>query len=515
MDRIAIRPADTNEENKKTSAKPYLYWIVIAIAAFTMLSACASSELKKAVQLPKAIDPPAPSRVSEPVIPPFVPVKENISPLKTRGVDIVARNTPLRDVLHVLSETVGLNLVIEKGVVHETPVTMTLKNVTAEDALGTILKAADYFYTVKNNMLVIKAVDTKIFQFGHPSVIQNFNVELGGDILGGAQEGGAGGVKGNITHGAKIDAAAANFWETIEKSISSILGITEGATPGGGAQQSYTINRLAGIVAVTATRKKLEMVEEYLSLVRKVMARQVLIEARIIEVQLSDSFNYGIDWTFLSGSVTVGTQPWNVITPDAIEAFGAGLTSSFFKSIINVLQTQGEVRTLSNPRMSIMNGQSAILTVGRNESFISKVSTTTSAGFTPTTSFTVETRSILSGVMIGILPYIDERGDISLSITPIISERVRFEPVNIGGSENRVIMKLPTMDVREMSTTVKVRDGQMVILGGLIRKKERLDDDKFPGLGDIPLIEWFFKRSGKEEVKTELVVILQPTILSR
>lgn len=511
-DRTVMRLTKTNEKNRKTSPKPYR--IVLAIVAFTMLSACAVSELKREVQIPKTTDPPPLSRVSEPVIPPFVPVTENISPLKTRGVDIVARNTPLRDVLHVLSETVGLNLVIEKGVVHETPVTMTLKNVTAEDALSTILKAADYFYTVKNNMLVIKAVDTKIFQFGHPPVIQNFNVELGGDILGGATEGSSSGVKGNITHGKKIDAAATSFWETIEKSIVGILGISEGAAPAG-VQQTYTINRLAGIVAVTATRKKLETVEEYLGLVRKVMARQVLIEARIIEVQLSDTFNYGIDWTFLSGSVTVGTQPWNVITPDAIEAFGAGLSSSFFKSIINVLQTQGEVRTLSNPRMSIMNGQAALLTVGRNESFISKVSTTTSAGFTPTTSFTVETRSILSGVMIGILPYIDERGDISLSITPIISERVRFEPVNIGGSENRVIMKLPTMDVREMSTTVKVRDGQMVILGGLIRKKERLDDDKFPGFGDIPLIEWFFKKTDKEEVRTELVVILQPTILSR
>ena len=120
-------------------------------------------------------------------IPEFTPITEDISPLKVRIVDIVARNTPLRDVLHVVAEATSLNLIMDKWVNPETPITLTLKNISADEALNIIFSSVDYFYAVKDNILFVKAVDSRIFELGHPAIIQNYTVDVGGDILGGGR----------------------------------------------------------------------------------------------------------------------------------------------------------------------------------------------------------------------------------------------------------------------------------------------------------------------------------------
>jgi len=168
-----------------------------------------------------------------------------------------------------------------------------------------------------------------------------------------------------------------------------------------------------------------------------------------------------------------------------------------------------------------MNGQTAVLGVGRNTSFISKVETTQQsvAGSTPTITFTVDTGSVLSGIMIGIIPFISESGEISLSITPIISDLVKLDAQYLGTTDsagNRpYLIQLPQIDLRQLSTTVKVRSGQMIVIGGLISKREVLTDSQIPGLGDIPILGYLFKSRDKSVKNTELVVLLQPVIVSR
>jgi MSHA type pilus biogenesis protein MshL len=519
-----------------------------------MLGSCASTGLKREVQIPKELKQPKVEEVKPPElkIPEFAPATEDISPLKTRIVDIVARNTPLRDVLHVIADATSLNLVMEKGVTPETPVTITLKNVTAEDALHTILSSVNYFYTAKNNMLLVKAIDTRIFELGFPSVIQNYNVEVGGDIFGGVTGdltqtsgggggggggGGSTGIKGNITQTLKADEAAFNFWQAVEKSLGSILGQTGGGAGGQAGGESaggeyFTVNRVTGTIVVVASKRTLERVEQYVNTLKKVMGRQVLIEAKVIEVTLSEGFQFGIDWTLVqrnlnidetrtTSSLTLGTSGFKQVAPTTIggpvftitgaPSFGGRRADLNF--VMNALEQQGELRILSNPRINMMNGQTALLVVGRNESYIKKVETTTTQGTPPITTFTTETGSVLSGLTIGIVPYINEQGEISLTITPIIAERVSFETKNIGAVGNQTEIKLPTVDLRELSTTVKVRDGQTVVIGGLIKKSEKLTDSQVPFLGNVPLIGYLFKSRDKTEIKTELVIALQPLLL--
>ncbi|HCX90662.1 MAG TPA: pilus (MSHA type) biogenesis protein MshL, partial [Deltaproteobacteria bacterium] len=454
---------------------------------------------------------------SQPPPPNFIPVSEELLPLKTRIVSISARDTPLRDVLHVIAEATGLNLVMDKGVNPEIPLTVTLRHISAEDALNIIVASVDYFYSVKDNILTVKAMDTRVFEFGQPPVIQDYAVDVGGDILGGAagvttttgMAAGTTGLRGGVTQRIEADKVAFKLWDSIEKAIAGLPGIA-----------SFSVDRMTGTIIVTATKKDLERVENYLAAIKKVLNRQVIIEARIVEVQLSETLRYGIDWTAVLeksglGRVTVGTEKFATVVTEALSNFHIGITGRDFTALLNALQSQGNVRVLSNPRVNIMNGQTSLLSVGRNVNFISRVETTTTTaatGVLPTTTFTVETSGILSGIMIGIVPYISDTGEITMAITPIVSDLIRLEDKTLGKvGENIIQISLPTVDLRELSTTVRVKDGEMVIIGGLMQKKEVSEDSKVPLLGDIPLIGYLFRSRERLDEKTELVIMLKPT----
>lgn len=472
------------------------------------------------------IEPPKAGQITETKapeikLPEFVPVKEDISPVDTRLVSISARNTPLKDVLYSIAEAVNLNLVMDKGVNPELPVTMTLYNIPAREALNVITNSSDYFYSIKDNMLFVRSTDTRIFEIGQPAVVHEYSTDLGGDILGGVTQEAQTSIKGTVSMKSTSDKVSFQFWDALENSLKTLLSLTGEAKET--SQSKFTINRMTGTIMVTASKKDIENVENYINNLKKVLNREVLIEARIVEVRLSDTLKYGIDWTFLDnlhgiGDIQIGMANFRDVVDPRGALFQIGITGSSFTSILNALQTQGDVKILSNPRVNILNGQVALLTVGRNQSYISKVETTqsTAAGATPITTFTVETKSILSGIIFGLVPYIDGKGEIRLTITPIVSNLIGLEARAFGaGTTNAVEIQLPTVDLREMSTTVKVSEGELVIIGGLIDKREELNESKVPFLGDIPILGNLFKSVNKSFEKTELVIMLRPTILKK
>ena len=592
----------------------FRYFLRIGIlTAFLMLCivSCSTStkiDIKREVQIPKEARktpvelgvPPQPLRT-----PDFVTAREEISPLKTKITNLSVRNQPLRDVLYYIASGTGLNLVMDKDVDPEVPITLNLENVSAEDALSTVFSSVDYLYTVKNNMLFVKATETRVYEIGYPAVVQSYNTDVGGDILGGAisSTGASGSLKGTISQKSESDKTAYNFWDVIEKSLEKIIsspaaasgtaptptstaspsvstpnitpaailsGLTGGTAAQGaatsatmtkgtqsapsptaqptqtaaaakitaipvqtaaasgafsGPQQSFTINRLTGTIFVTATKKNLERVEQYLGAIKSVINKQVLIEAKIIEVQLSDSFKFGIDWSLVLSNAGLSTTAAIATNNFASVVDQAGSFLSFvmpspagearnWNSTLNAIQQQGEVRVLSNPRISIMNGQTALLTVGTNRSYIAKMETTTVAGPPAVTTYTVSEGSVLSGLMIGIVPFVNENGEISLSIVPITSDLTKLETTTFGtGGELK--LQLPTIDLRQLSTTVKARSGQTVVIGGLIQKKEQLQESFIPFLGKIPYLGVLFSSISKVELNLELVILLQPVLVSR
>lgn len=509
-----------------------------------------------------------------PKTPDFQPVSDDISPAKSRIVNIQARNTTLGDILHVIADSAGLNLIIGSGIDLERPVTITLKRVSADDALNTILASMDYLYTLKGNILTVEATATRTFEIAHPALIQSYNVDVGGDILGGAASSGGGGssssnIKGTVSKTLKSDTKAFDFWEALEKNLNTIIGKPEsssGATashasrnaaaqspvaPAGlpqtalsaqqtiplasaahdsqtGPQQGIVINRLTGTVVVTATRNNLARVETYIDNLKKALNRQVLVEARIIEVQLNDALQFGINWEFLKyakwfnsySAISSGFGDVTTAAADALKngSFRLGYAGSGVQTLLTALKTQGEVRTLSNPRINVMNGQTAILSVGRNENYIAKVTstTTTTAGSAPTVTYTVDIGNVLSGIIIGLVPHINNKGEIRLTITPIVSNRVKFDTKSFGSDATggKVELSIPTIDLRELSTTVKVRNGELIVIGGLIDNKQNYSDKKIPLLGDIPWLGALFTNKDNQDSRSELVVILQPYLIS-
>ena len=505
--------------------------LFLFLGLFTCIISCSTLgstlDIKREIQIPKEAKESA-AVVAAPAAPlktpDFVPAHEDVSPLKTRIIDISARNTPLRDVLFIISEAVGLNLVMEKEVSPELPVTVSLKNVTAEDALNRVCASVDYFYTVKDNMLFIKVTMTRTYELGLPAIVQTYHTDLGGDMLGGATTatGGSTSVKGNISQKSETDKAAYNLWDVIEKSIEKLLGASAGMQSA--VQQTSVVNRLTGTIVVTATKKNLEKIEDYINTVKKVINRQVLVEAKIIEVNLSDGLQFGINWSYVLNtrdgqSATATTGQFADVVSTSATNFSITTVAADFTSLLRAIQTQGETRILSNPRVSIMNGQTAILSVGQDRTFISNIQTTTTTGTTPITTFTVSTSTMLSGIMIGIVPFVNEKGEISLSITPITSDLAKLDSQKLGTPDAAgnfpYLIQLPTIDLRQLNTTVKVRNGQMVIIGGLISKKEEIVDSQVPWLGDIPILGYLFKSRAKKVINSELVVLIQPMIISK
>jgi len=501
---------------------PVFCALLFVSCASTQQTKEADKKTESLLSAPETKPQDVPPGLPGPKAPEFVPVREGSSPLQTRTVSIAARNMPLRDVLYIIAETASLNIVMERDVNPELPVTMTLNKISVEDALNIIFDSVDYFYSIRDDILTVKATGTEIFEIGHPNVIQEYSMNVGGDILSGTSSVGTGAaaVSGDVSIKSASDAPSFQFWDAMDKTLGTFLKAEKADKT---VQPNYIINRMAGTIMVTAARKDLNKVRDYLTRLKEVLNRQVLIEARIVEVQLSEGLKYGIDWNAvikgvgLSATVNTGTTGFSSIVDSSGPAFQFSVTGSDNLSLLlKALKEQGDVKTLSNPRINIMNGQTALLSVGRNTSFISKVetTTTTSAGSAPTTTFSVETNSVLSGIMFGLVPYISSDGEITLTITPIVTNLISLEAKTIGASGNSVEIKLPTVDLREMSTTIKVLGDQVVVIGGLISKRDSADENRIPLIGDIPGIGWFFKSVDKSEEQTELVIMLIPRLTS-
>lgn len=488
--------------------------IFIFLLVFFILS-CAHKEITKQNTIPESSTKEEEQKFHEPPLEP-ISLGEELLPIKEIRRDIIARNSPLRDILHIIADAGGLNLVIENGVNLDIPVTITLRNVTLYEALEAVFDGLDYFWEIKNNILRIIPQRTKVFELPLPAVAQQIDINLGGDILGGIQTTGltTGNIRGEVSQKIQSDRNAFNFWQSIEESIKKILDMSVAPL-----KPSFTLNKITGTIFITAGKRDLLQVERFLNRLKETLSRQVMIEARIAEVQLNDTLRYGIDWTFLDnwrgvGEITVGTTGFKDVVD--IPRFSIGVTGSNFNSILRALETQGKVNVLSNPKISIMNGQTALLSVGRNFSFISRVeTTTTTTGTAPTTTFTVTTSSLLSGIMLGVIPFVDDRGEISMTITPIISDLIAMEEKTIGQTGQNIIqLTLPTVDLREMSTIIKIKNGETVIIGGLIQEKDSLKENSVPLLGSIPIIGSLFKSHEKEKDRKELVIMLRPVTVT-
>jgi len=314
----------------------------------------------------------------------------------------------------------------------------------------------------------------------------------------------------------------------------------------------YTIDKPIGLITVHAPRPLLNKLEIYFENLKNELYKQVSIEAKIIEVQLNDHSSIGLNWNMLLKNLSIGanysgtenrteeitdgvnsSQSWdrnitNTLKDVASSAASSGVDSATtiakvitsggaaavslaaftMDTFLNAVKEQGQTTILSNPKLSVLNGQPALLTVGRNVTYIDEISANVTKD-APTT-YTATTARILSGVGMSLTANITENDEIIINLMPVTSlleEPIQYEEVD-GGR-----IGLPIVNVREMSTTVKVKDGEMLVIGGLILNSEDNNGTFIPGTSNIPFFKYFFGYEEKTSRKRELIILLKPKII--
>jgi MSHA biogenesis protein MshL len=288
----------------------------------------------------------------------------------------------------------------------------------------------------------------------------------------------------------------------------------------------------------------LRLVEEYLGVTQGSMNRQVILEAKIVEVQLKDGFQSGINWagiankngkTYTIGQVGGGTSlsstglseifgntgnlnpatgTFSAISGTESSAFGGVFTlavkANNFAAFFELLKTQGDLNVLSSPRVSTMNNQKAVIKVGTDSYFVTKQDSTAStvSGGSPTIS--TELSPFFSGIALDVTPQIDEAGNINLHIHPSVSE-VSEKQITVASNQT---ISTALSSVQESDNIVRASSGQIIVIGGLMKEASTEDNASVPLLGDIPLIGNLFKHKKVTRIKRELVILLKPTVIN-
>ena len=303
-----------------------------------------------------------------------------------------------------------------------------------------------------------------------------------------------------------------DFWTELKETLTALVG-SEGG-------RSVIVSPQAGLVTIRALPSEINAVKSFVTKTQEHLRRQVIIEAKIMEVTLNDDYQQGVKWDQVLGhieSTDIGFSTSGSIAGNAISSVIGGTTSlSFlnkdFSGVIELLSTQGNVQVLSSPRITATNNQKAIIKVGDDEYFVTDVSSTTTTGTSTTTTPEVDLTPFFSGIALDVTPQIDANGEVILHVHPsvtITDEQTK----TIRLSDEDIILPLAQSSVRESDTIIRAKSGEIVVIGGLIETRMVDLESKTPFLGDVPFLGELFKSKSESVQKKELVILLKPIVI--
>lgn len=420
-----------------------------------------------------------------------------------------------------------------------------LNNLTIQEVLDIVLKENNLSYKLENNILKISYLETKMFSIDYilsqRKSESNTNITLSSEGAGKSTTTGAtsttstnsqqgGGAAGKS--GMKIESQdEIAFWHELDLEFQKVINRPEDVY----SAEAPIINKNAGIITVTATTKQMDRFEKYLKSLQEKVQLQVLIDVQLLSVSLNDDKSTGIDWAqlyklqdidmsfnyvsknnlieFTNEGGILGTTTFDSMGEQAVNnahVFQMS-TKGSLNEVIKFLKTQGDVSSISNPKVLTLNNQPALITAG-TEYFYKIISTETLASGTSGTQSTSEDlQSVFAGVLLDITPEISDNDMITLKINPSLSETAT-DISTIDGQDRKMP---PDLNRRQLSSVVKVKDGQRIILGGLINTSTGINVNKVPILGDIPVLNYLFKYENKQKTTQELVVVIEPHIISK
>ncbi|MFT4807214.1 MAG: MSHA biogenesis protein MshL [Paraglaciecola sp.] len=321
---------------------------------------------------------------------------------------------------------------------------------------------------------------------------------------------------GNNSNGTSISTRTeTDFWAELLATLESMLGKGEG--------KSVMVTPQAGLVTVRAMPKEIRAVKAFLDVSEEIIQRQVILEARIIEVALDDGYQQGINWGQIlanSGSTDFQFSNSSGAIGNSISAALGNVTSlSFinkdFSGVLSLLSTQGNVQVLSSPRVTAINNQKAVIKVGDDEYFVTDVSSqSTISSSTTSVVPNIELTPFFSGIALDVTPQIDADGMVLLHVHPSVIETQEQEKI-VTLNQEQFVLPLAQSNIRESDTVIRAKSGEIVVIGGLMQTIISESESKTPLLGDIPILGNLFKSKRNSEIKKELVILIKPTVVGK
>ncbi len=536
--------------------------VVLATVTVLVCACVLSCQHKAPGELPPVstgeqveVRPPPPATVTEAILPPLDRTAEVLPaqpPVEEESrFDVQVKAAPGAAFFLSLVENTPYSVVLHPEISGE--ITLALNDATLSDVLATVQDVYGYDIQRDGNRIYVMppGLRTEVFELNY------LNLERKGQSQTWISSGqisdkvsGSGGDSGVIESGSSpklssgSSVATANdsdIWGELVRSVASIISNGEG--------RSVVTNPNAGLLVVRAMTLELRDVERYLTQIEDSLNRQVILEARILEVTLADGYQAGINWSQLvdkdgiettfsqvgGGTVfetgrSVNNGNTGNMHPDTTPDMAAGLLdtidstafggvfsiavqASHFTALIELLKSQGEVRTLSNPRISTVNNQKAIIKVGQDEFFVTEVSTTTvTGGAGTTTSPNITLTPFFSGIALDVTPQISRDSTVILHIHPSVSQvSDQNKTITINNENQSLPLALST--IRESDSIVRARSGQVVVIGGLMQDRSSELDARTPILGDIPFLGKLFQHEQDTIRKSELVILLRPIVV--
>ncbi|HGS5258193.1 TPA: pilus (MSHA type) biogenesis protein MshL [Vibrio cholerae] len=315
-----------------------------------------------------------------------------------------------------------------------------------------------------------------------------------------------------------------DFWPLLEKAVAQLLG--------GSGGQTVIANPQAGVLTLRAYPDEIRQVNEFLGISQQRMHRQVILEAKILEVTLSDGYQQGINWSKAfssngagynigSGTITQDSSG-NPITSalpglDAIGSLLGGqsnvvISSGSFDAVISFMATQGDLNVLSSPRVTASNNQKAVIKVGTDEYYVTDLSSVVGTGDNAQASPDITLTPFFSGISLDVTPQIDDQGNVLLHVHPAVIE-VEQQTKIITYNSQEITLPLARSSIRESDSVIRAKDGDVVVIGGLMKTNTIERVSKVPFLGDVPGLGNLFRNISNQTQKTELVILLKPTVV--
>jgi len=415
-------------------------------------------------------------------------------------------------------------------------ITLDLKNVTVQEVMEVVRDIYGYDFEQSETAFSVfpNEIRTQIFNINYINVSRTGSSQMS--------------VKSNTVTGEKAGSSGSDiettstsaFWEKLDTNIKALIGTKEG--------RSVLVSPQSGIVVVRALPQELRLVKKFIKETQEFVQRQVIIKAKILEVELNERFQTGINWASLqesgSDSALIGQtgggtlfggsnisgiagnsgdlnpSALNQITGTTASAFGGMFSlalnlGSGFNAFIEVLKSQGDVHVLSSPQVSSINNQKAVIKVGTDEFFITNVTSTVSAGAVTGTSTNQSNATFtpfFSGVALDITPQISENDEVILHVHPTVSSVTEKTKTVNAAATTALSVPLAVTSVRESDSIIRAKSGQVVIIGGLMQNTIEQRTSKVPLLGDIPVVGGLFRHSQDIDKKSELVILLKPIV---